>query len=502
MEYYPDLIESEVTVATRFRPEYLCSYDLNEMKLSSILFSSINERADITVLVWTGGQTDPLFPGRLVLEQHIGSVPVEEFYRVDLDTHIDITGSEEIWIGLHIITNGGPSMSHDFCCPAFDGHSNLIYWNGEWTTARQVNSAWRQSWDIMGVATLSDIGRDNIVGYHIQRRRPCSLEEWVGFVQNDVHLFRDLHAPLGPLEYQVRTLYTNGFSKPSWVWLINSNKIIDTFPWYDEFEESHLASSGWETPPHRMGNRHEIWFRSETSTSTGQYYAYSVSAERSTDNPPFIPNNWLISPKFVLPEISDNQFIELRFLIASWSQSIFATSTEFYSFHISTTDKNDPEGFVEVYNETISSASFIEKVVLLSDYAGQSIYFALLHHGGTAILRATDFSIQVVNSTSTDDHVESSVFRNYLLGSYPNPFNPETLISFQISADYQNVTVDIYNIKGQKIRSLVNGEYSAGTHSVVWNGKDDKGLDVGSGIYFYQMKTDEFTATKKLTLMK
>jgi len=88
-----------------------------------------------------------------------------------------------------------------------------------------------------------------------------------------------------------------------------------------------------------------------------------------------------------------------------------------------------------------------------------------------------------------------------ILSNYPNPFNPETTIKFSLAKD-SNVTLEIYNVKGQLVRSLVTGKYRAGTHQVFWNGKDDTGQAVSSGIYFYTLITDKATATKKMILLK
>jgi hypothetical protein len=85
--------------------------------------------------------------------------------------------------------------------------------------------------------------------------------------------------------------------------------------------------------------------------------------------------------------------------------------------------------------------------------------------------------------------------------NYPNPFNPETTISFSLNTD-GFINLEVYNIKGQKVKSLVNEHKSSGTHSIVWNGTDDNNIGVSSGIYFYKIKTNNFTATKKITLMK
>lgn len=80
--------------------------------------------------------------------------------------------------------------------------------------------------------------------------------------------------------------------------------------------------------------------------------------------------------------------------------------------------------------------------------------------------------------------------------NYPNPFNPETKISFDLPEDV-NVSLTVYNISGQKIADLVNGEVKAGKHTVNWNA-----TDVSSGVYFYRLTAGSFTATKKMVLMK
>jgi len=88
-----------------------------------------------------------------------------------------------------------------------------------------------------------------------------------------------------------------------------------------------------------------------------------------------------------------------------------------------------------------------------------------------------------------------------LTGNYPNPFNPTTTISFEMTREGL-ITIDVYNSKGQKIRSLVNGVRNAGGHMVVWDGHDDSGIAVSSGIYFYRMQTEGYTSTRKMLLMK
>jgi len=80
--------------------------------------------------------------------------------------------------------------------------------------------------------------------------------------------------------------------------------------------------------------------------------------------------------------------------------------------------------------------------------------------------------------------------------NYPNPFNPVTQLSFALPKD-SRVRLDVYNILGQKVITLVDDVMPAGYHSVLWNADRE-----ASGVYFYRLKTDEFTQTRKMTLLK
>ena len=85
--------------------------------------------------------------------------------------------------------------------------------------------------------------------------------------------------------------------------------------------------------------------------------------------------------------------------------------------------------------------------------------------------------------------------------NYPNPFNPSTTIRFDLPVRAR-VTLTIYNMLGQKVRTLVSGQIVAGRHQVVWDGNDSHGLRVASGIYVYQFKAKDFVASRKLNLLK
>lgn len=102
---------------------------------------------------------------------------------------------------------------------------------------------------------------------------------------------------------------------------------------------------------------------------------------------------------------------------------------------------------------------------------------------------------------SIDDPELPAIDQLVLKQNYPNPFNPTTIIAYSLPED-SKVRLDIYNIKGQLVKSLVNAEMPAGLHSVVWNGRDMNNKAVASGVYFYRVSSPKATQTKRMLLMK
>ncbi len=88
-----------------------------------------------------------------------------------------------------------------------------------------------------------------------------------------------------------------------------------------------------------------------------------------------------------------------------------------------------------------------------------------------------------------------------LAQNQPNPFNPKTEIRYQL-LKATHVTGAIYNLLGQKIRSLVDQEQEAGYHVVPWDGNDENGTSVASGLYLYAISAGEFKQVKKMLLVR
>jgi len=101
----------------------------------------------------------------------------------------------------------------------------------------------------------------------------------------------------------------------------------------------------------------------------------------------------------------------------------------------------------------------------------------------------------------TSSHNTTIPLSSALSQNYPNPFNPDTNIKYSLK-NTGHVSIEIFNIQGQKVKTLVNRSEISGDHEVTWNGISDDGTAVSSGVYFYKMKADGSSVTKKMLLLK
>ncbi|MFA6108957.1 MAG: FlgD immunoglobulin-like domain containing protein, partial [Candidatus Latescibacterota bacterium] len=102
------------------------------------------------------------------------------------------------------------------------------------------------------------------------------------------------------------------------------------------------------------------------------------------------------------------------------------------------------------------------------------------------------------NGTAVTD-APASIPSGFHLGpNYPNPFNPKTWIPLEIPAATEPVHLQIYNLLGQPIRTLVSGRLTPGYHAVPWDGRDERGLPASSGVYLYRLEAGAWGATGRM----
>ena len=88
-----------------------------------------------------------------------------------------------------------------------------------------------------------------------------------------------------------------------------------------------------------------------------------------------------------------------------------------------------------------------------------------------------------------------------LMDNYPNPFNPVTNIAYSIK-ETGNIIIEVYNLRGQLVKTLVNEVKETGNYNIIWNSTDNSNKPVSSGVYLYKMKSGNYISTRKMILMK
>ena len=115
-----------------------------------------------------------------------------------------------------------------------------------------------------------------------------------------------------------------------------------------------------------------------------------------------------------------------------------------------------------------------------------------------------DFAIAKDNSGPTSVGISDDVLlpvKYNLFQNMPNPFNPETAIEFEIPKR-SHISLQVFNILGQRLKTLAHKSYSAGKHSVYWDGTNENGQKLATGVYFLRLQSEEYVETKKLILLK
>jgi len=135
------------------------------------------------------------------------------------------------------------------------------------------------------------------------------------------------------------------------------------------------------------------------------------------------------------------------------------------------------------------------------------LYFDLVDEKGISICKIPAKQEAIAIPQIGDDEQPNPVLENNKVSdfklerNFPNPFNPETVIKFNLP-EASRVSLNVYNVLGQVVKTLVNEELSAGLHSVIWDGKNAQGSDVSSGVYFYRIKAGDFESTMRMTLLR
>ena len=244
------------------------------------------------------------------------------------------------------------------------------------------------------------------------------------------------------------------------------------------------------------------------NTIGGQTYTYSMNAAGTMPEVQYssisAPDDDVDDYKLVMDFTVPKQLISGAIIMDDTDGTNFYNSIDDGVINCFMTDETNyglysNEQLFDTFNEMICA----DEGIIEFDIPADESWFGFFDNGfGLNNPQNIEGSVSLYEyeEASTDDN--TMVVNNKLIGNYPNPFNPTTTISFSTSLSLKFVTLEIFNIKGQKIKTLVNDELDKGLHQVIWNGKNDAKKPVASGIYFYKLQIGKYSSVKKMVLMK
>ena len=189
---------------------------------------------------------------------------------------------------------------------------------------------------------------------------------------------------------------------------------------------------------------------------------------------------------------------KIFFIITNWAE--YSTENPWHYLVVSKSDELNMElstvGETATYNATLS-------VTMEPDWFVEDLHVVAVvqSFGSREVLQAAQIQFSGTGINEILPVTEVSLAQNY-----PNPFNPSTTISYSL-IERSSVKLDVYNQKGQKIKTLINSTKDAGNHQIIWNGTNSSGKPVSSGIYLYKIHSEapgggKYTSVKKMILLK
>lgn len=263
---------------------------------------------------------------------------------------------------------------------------------------------------------------------------------------------------------------------------------------FEQGFDGAFPPSGWTLQSQQSGN--ETWhagnvtdhhFNQIDPASTASAICGWIAANQ---------NEWIMSPTFNLP--SGTAALDFY---AGYSTNWLNNAT--LKLHISTNGGSTWTQLWQAVNDS-NPWGWRSFSISLNAYCGLSnLKLGWQYVGNDGDTVGLD-GVELVRISSVDIEDDPSLTGNdrfYLFQNHPNPFNPVTTITFTLDSPVP-VKLNVYNTAGQLVKTLINDGLPRGIHEVVWDGKNDTGQMVSSGLYFYRLKTDAEAQTKSMILLK
>ncbi len=436
--------------AIRFSTEDLTAYA--GMSLFSIKFIPIRSNVTHSIRVWTGGEQGA--SGDLIVDQLVSNFTVNEWNTIDLDTPVLISGDVELWFGVHYSLSDPTPASHDNS-PVHNWKGNLMFTGNSWNVLFIDDPYYDGNWNIRGLLNVDCVNRNNV---------PIPL------VCNPIDQDIEIKGIGNHFEFR-RTR--------------SDNSIMDR-------NRSIVGYQVWRFEPYQQGNP-ALWtlLTPDPITATAFFDTNPAPALGSWIR------RWAVKALY-----SGNQYSNPAF------SNIISGGT--------------PAGLIKgVVTNSLNNESVSEVMITFPQTSNQTItdsngLYNLVLPPGTYSLTATNdnytiyqqneieitdgdtttVDIELIPSVANPD--EPELIKATILNScYPNPFNTSTTVSYDIKSPVQT-SLEIYNIKGQHIKTLVSEVKKTGRYLAVWNGTDNANKHVAEGMYLLRMKAGEYTSSGKL----
>jgi len=440
-----------------------------------------------TVRLWTGAT------GNLAYEQAVANPTIDAWNEIVLTTPWTIPSGTVVMAGYRCNATGGYPAGCDEG-PQVEGYGNVIRFNNAWTTLTALGATLTFNWNIriyvedangreyeitqipnnvqtesgaLALSTSERVNRD-VSAYKIYRDQ-VQIDQVAGTVLT----YTDMNVEGGLHTYHITAMYDANESTPS--------NVVTAFVMPAMHAElSH--DDGTAEQGYTVGSTRQMAVKHNYNGSVNVKYAKIfvhtpgsagiIIRVFDNDGTGGMPGTQLAQYQYPAASIVEG------WNYVSLPAGITVTDGQFYIAILETTNAS------QIGLDTASNGYSYTRVSTTWDplTTGELMIRAIVEHG-----------------TPNDDNVAPVLTLD--ASNYPNPFNPETTISFSVPVAGPTA-LKIYNLKGQVVRTLVNDAREAGRHSVVWNGMDDNGNSVSSGMYFFRVYNDGKNITRKMLLAK
>ncbi|MDP2173692.1 MAG: T9SS type A sorting domain-containing protein, partial [Candidatus Cloacimonadaceae bacterium] len=438
------------------------------------------------IRIWTGAT------GTLAYEQSVPTFTPDAWNEIILTTPWTIPSGTSIMAGYRCNATGGYPAGCD-AGPPVAGYGNMIRFNNAWTTLTALAPTLTYNWNIR-IYVQDAAGREyeitelpqnvqyseGTLGVQSDRlNREVSAYKvfrdqiLIDQVAGNVLTYTDMNVAGGLHTYYVTALYGTNESLPSNVISVFVMPAMHT----ELFHDDGTAEQGFNVGSSRqMAVKH--MYNGQVTVKYAKIFVHTVGTAGiivrvyENDGVDGMPGMQLAQYQYPAASV-----------VPGWNYvtmpaGIVVPDGQFYLAIMETTNAS------AIGLDTSSIGYSYKRLV--------NVWEPVTN--GEIMLRAI-----VEPGVSNDDDIIPVYTLN--ASNYPNPFNPETTIAFSVPTNGKT-DIKVYNLKGQLVRNLMSGELTAGNHNVVWNGKDDRGNGVSSGLYFYRVTNNSQTITRKMLLAK